>query len=146
MILLVRHAIAMARESWDGKDAARPLTIRGERQATALKGQLDAFTFTRILSSHSVRCVGTVAPLAEARAMKVKTTKSLAEGAGAKALDLVLDLVDDAVLCTHGDVVEDVLSGLRAVGWDVPPDPPCAKGATWLLDDSRRATYLPPPA
>lgn len=143
MILLVRHAVAGDR--WDADDDRRPLTQRGERQAQALVEQLCAYDVRRVVSSPSVRCVGTVAPLAASRGKRVKTSKSLAEGAGATALDLVLDVVDDVVLCTHGDVIEEVLEGLRSVGWAIPLDAPTAKGSTWVLAE-RRAAYLPPPA
>lgn len=143
MILLVRHAAAG--ERWEDDDDLRPLTERGKQQAHALVEHLTHYGFSRVVSSPSVRCVDTVAPLAASRGKKVKTSKSLAEGAGGQALDFVLDVVDDVVLCTHGDVVEEVLDGLRSVGWAVPLDAPAAKGSTWVLAE-RTATYLPPPA
>jgi 8-oxo-dGTP diphosphatase len=146
VILLVRHAVALPRKSWHGDDSLRPLTPRGERQAAALVDLLAPYPFDRILSSPAVRCVATVQPLAEARSLKVETAGSLREGKGKHALDLVLDSVGDLVICTHGDVVDVVLAGLRHVGWPIPSRPSCAKGSTWVLNPRGPCMYLPPPA
>jgi broad specificity phosphatase PhoE len=85
-----------------------------------------------------------VAPLAGARGLTVESTGDLAEGAGAAARRLVATIGGDAVLCTHGDVLYDVLAGV-----DLPWNAPMKKGSTWVLDvqDGRvvDARYLPPP-
>ena len=145
MILLVRHALAVRRGAWDASDRTRPLTPRGERQARRLVAALDELPLERILSSPAKRCVDTVGPLAEHRELPVKTSKLLGEGRGDDTLDLVLDAIEDVVLCTHGDVIERVLDGLRELGWPLPAQPPLAKGSTWLLTP-KECTYLPPPA
>jgi hypothetical protein len=63
-----------------------------------------------------------------------------------RALDLALDVVDDIVLCTHGDVVEEVLTGLHRLGWPLPDERPLAKGSTWVLSAKGDCQYLPPAA
>jgi 8-oxo-dGTP diphosphatase len=142
-VLLVRHAKAADRDGWEGPDDMRPLTGKGQRQAEGLVATLADFDVVRILSSPYLRCTQTVAPLAAARRLPVEPCDDLAEGAGHAALALVRGLVSaprDIVLCTHGDVVEEVLDGLgvRRSGWT-------AKGATWVLGDEQ-ARCLPPPA
>ena len=147
-VLLVRHAIAVARHRWEGDDDDRPLTDRGRAQAAALVAQLRPLRPTDVASSPSLRCVDTVAPLAEALGLAVRPAGALAEGNGDAAADLVRSLLrapGTAVLCTHGDVVPEVLG---ALGCDA--DDRCQKGSTWALDagdDGRvRGRYLPPPA
>ena len=64
---LVRHAKAGSRERWTAPDRDRPLTAAGRVQAAALTRLLQATT--RVVSSSPyLRCVETVAPLAEALA------------------------------------------------------------------------------
>lgn len=93
----------------------------------------------------------TVAPLAEARGLVVGRREELAEGRSPLAVRLV-ELVcgERVVLCTHGDVVPEVLWALARRHRLQLPDPvEWAKGSTWVLeDDGSRYTgayYLPPP-
>ena len=146
-VLVVRHAKAGDRDRWSGPDEDRPLTPAGMAQADALVGALSEFRVERILSSPYLRCTQTVAPLASALELPVEPTDDLAEGAGAAARRLVASLTAaaDTVLCTHGDVLDDLLAGA-----DLPWDAPMKKGCTWVLEvaDGRVSTarYLPPPA
>ena len=141
-VLLVRHAEAGDRHRWDGPDEERPLSEEGLRQAEALVSALAEFGIHRVLSSPYVRCTQTVAPLAAARGLPVEPSDDLAEGAGRVAVMRVRSLLDGphTVLCTHGDVVEDVLDGL-GVRRDAETD----KGATWVLGPDE-PQLLPPPA
>lgn len=151
-VLLVRHAVAQPRSRWAGDDDARPLNERGRRQADALVDTLADFQCTRIISSPTVRCVDTVAPLAAARHLAVEEAKPLAEGGGKEAGDLVRDLLEEGgggvVLCTHGDVIEDVLARVTEEGGRLDDDR-CQKGSVWILErDGKgrdRGRYLPPP-
>jgi 8-oxo-dGTP diphosphatase len=144
VILLVRHAVAVPRRTWEEEDASRPLSRRGTRQADALVGLLEGLPVERVVSSPTARCKATVGPLARDRGLAVKTSKLLREGHGDDGLDLVLDNVGDVVLCTHGDVIEVVLAGLRRLGWPVPSEPHLAKGSAWLLQRAGDCRYLPP--
>ena len=54
-LILVRHAKAMDRKDWSKKDAARPLTARGRRQARTLVPMLGAYGITAVVSSTSTR-------------------------------------------------------------------------------------------
>ena len=141
-VLLIRHAVALPRSGWDDDDDLRPLTKRGREQADALVKQLSKYQVDQVLSSPSVRCVDTVAPLARRRKLRVVTDKRLAEGNSELALKLVRRFVRegaDVALCSHGDVVPDVMD---AMGFDCDR---CAKGSTWALDGDT-ALYFPPPA
>lgn len=141
-VLLVRHAEAGDRDKWGPRDDLRPITATGEAQAEALVDQLAEFHIETVLSSPYLRCTQTVAPLAAARGLVVEPTDDLAEGQGTSALALVRSLLDetgDTVVCSHGDVVEEVLDGLGVERDDIT-----RKGATWVLD-ADRAGALPPP-
>lgn len=151
-VLLVRHADAGDRSLWTGDDRVRPLNRRGEEQAAKLVALLAPFRPQRILSSPWLRCVDSVRPLATALGLDVEETDGLAEGAGAAAIDLVAKLAEDvAVLCTHGDVIPDVLDALAAGGVGLGPAPRLKKGSTWVLEPGpgpagiTKAWYLPPP-
>jgi phosphohistidine phosphatase SixA len=151
-VLLVRHAVALARRKWHGPDDDRPLAPRGVRQAEPLPEVLAGYEIHRILSSPAVRCVETVRPLAKARRLDVEETPDLAEGQTHLALALARACASTpAILCSHGDVIPWVLERLATRdGVDLGPEPKCAKGSTWALEfDSGRcvsAQYMPPPA
>ncbi len=150
VVALVRHANAGERGAWRAPDAARPLSAKGRAQAHALAAVLADLGVTRVLSSPATRCVETVEPLAASLDVDVEAVDDLAEGAGpARALALVTAARESTVLCTHGDVVRDVLSGLWSAGVELGPDPRSAKASTWVLEVRDRhiltAEYVPPP-
>ena len=57
-IVLVRHARAGHRESFDGPDETRPLDAKGRRQAEALVGELGVFAPGAVHSAPLERCRG----------------------------------------------------------------------------------------
>jgi len=114
--------------------------------------QLVPFAVTRFLSSPAVRCMDTVAPAAAAGGMKVDQESDLAEGRGSAALTLVRSLLEgteDVVLCTHGDVIGDVLDELDRTGARLGSADRCQKGSAWVLerngDGLIQGRYVPPP-
>lgn len=151
-LLLLRHAEAGNPRRWDPLDHLRPLSAWGRAQAQALVGLLGPYAVTRVLTSPYVRCIQSVEPLAEHLGLHVEERFELEEGTGAAPTLALLDSLagTNAVLCTHGDVMRDVLGALAASGLDLPGEFPSAKGATWVLEGDRRpfasARYLPPPA
>ena len=107
-VVLLRHASAGDRAEWTGDDRLRSLDKKGRKQADALVDPLRALGVRRVLSSPYVRCTQTVAPLAHALGVEIEIDDRLAEGAGGAARAL-LESLRDAVACTHGDIVEEVL-------------------------------------
>jgi 8-oxo-dGTP diphosphatase len=104
-VILLRHASAGDRDAWAGDDLLRPLDERGRAQAVALRDELRARGVRRVFSSPYVRCTQTVAPLG----LEIVPDERLAEGAQVEATLALLHDLDDAVACTHGDVIEGVL-------------------------------------
>ena len=153
-VLLVRHAHALSRNGWEGDDDARELSVTGHRQARLLVPVLEGFDPGLVLSSPALRCLDTVRPLAEALGRPVRSEPHLAEGSGRAAVALVRSLAAaTAVVCSHGDVIPDVLAALADEDrLDLGPLPRVEKASVWLLepdrgDDGRfrSATYMPPP-
>jgi len=147
---LVRHAKAGSRRAWSGDDALRPLSKRGRTQARALAKRLVGEDITRIVSSPYARCVETVAPLAERVGLTVDTSDALAEGATlADSLRLFEKYADqEAVLCTHGDVLENLLDHFAQQGVVFDTNG-FEKASTWVLEvvdgEVCGAHYVPPP-
>jgi 8-oxo-dGTP diphosphatase len=148
---VVRHAKAGDRADWPGDDRLRPLTRSGEKQAEALADILGNEPIDKILSSGYVRCVQTVEPLAARRKLPVEPVKELEEGAGGES---VIRLVEkfkgrNIVLCTHGDVVQELLEHLIAQGLLPRARANMEKGSTWVLEEKNGkitgAKYLPAP-
>jgi 8-oxo-dGTP diphosphatase len=133
---LVRHAKAGSREEWEGDDRLRPLTSSGRRQAQALVDVLKDRPIDEVRSSSYLRCMQTVEPLAQARRLRVVTDKALEEGAGMDGITRVMEHAGDrsVVLCTHGDVVEEVLQQLVREGFVKRDRANLEKGSTWVLD------------
>lgn len=149
---LLRHAPAGDRSRWEGPDVDRPLTTDGHAQAKALAEGLGDVGVSRILTSPYVRCVQSVAPLAESTGRKLELNDDLAEGGGARELDRILEEVagQTAVVCSHGDIIPALLERLQRMGIRFLSPYRCQKGSTWVLghDGSRftEARYVPPPA
>ncbi|SDO23559.1 8-oxo-dGTP diphosphatase [Nakamurella panacisegetis] len=78
-VLLVRHARAGHRESFDGQDILRPLDAKGRRQAQALVAELLPFGPGPVHSAPAERCRATVAPLARTLGQAVAIEPLLAE-------------------------------------------------------------------
>ena len=155
-LLLVRHADAEPRGRWSGPDLLRPLTKHGRGQAARLVHLLgDSHVVGRLVTSPSLRCIETLAPLAGVLGLDLEVAAELQEGEDPKA---AVDLARDGAmagagavaLCTHGDLVPAILEVLeQRDGIDLGSDPRWQKGGTWVLEghDGRfaSATYLPPP-
>lgn len=150
-LFLLRHAAAGDRTKWDGVDAVRPLTKKGRRQAAAITESLKDRGIERIFSSPFTRCVQTVEPLADAIGAKVVEHDALAEGPD---IDGAYELADqcvgqNAVLCSHGDVIPAVINRMMWAGLTLESRFYCSKGSLWEvgLEGGRftTATYAPPP-
>ncbi|HWM15119.1 MAG TPA: NUDIX domain-containing protein [Microbacterium sp.] len=118
-IIALRHAKALAREEWDGTDAARPLAPRGRKQADSIVGPLVAFGTRKIISSPATRCVKTVLPLSKALGRKIHKTALIGQDAWEDGRSDARTVVGErvrtrkpTVLCTHGPVLPEILTEL----------------------------------
>lgn len=153
-IYLVRHAHAGSKSSWGGHDRARPLSKRGRRQADGIADLLAGAPIDRLLSSPARRCVETLEPLAERLGIAVEGDPRLEEGARpTDALSLADELRDSGahvVVCSHGDVIPDLLRSVRDLGARIDDDLVSPKASTWVIGTRHgrwsSVHYLPPPA
>ncbi len=151
-LYVVRHADAGQRGGHHEADDLRELSERGWRQAEGLRDQLADAGPTRLLASPFLRCVQTLRPLGDALGIEVGADARLAEGRGAAGALAIAKEVSDtsAVLCSHGDVIPDLLDALLASGTKLEDELRWQKASTWVLtwDGDQLATgrYLSPPA
>jgi phosphohistidine phosphatase SixA len=145
---LVRHAKAGSRERWSAPDRDRPLSDAGRIQAAALVAVIGRGVRS-IKSSPYRRCMETVMPLAEALGLRIEEEVRLAEGAGPEWALAELATAAGSVLCTHGDVMAEVVTSLVEARVPMQGDIQWAKGATWAFDISGgrilAGRYLPVP-
>jgi len=139
-LLLIRHASAGNRKDWGSDDKLRPLDEKGKLQALELAETLGVSVIKQVLSSPYLRCIQTVEPLAERLGLPVQQSSALAEGAGPASVRMFISKLEGlpAAICTHGDVVEEL----------VGPGRPGKKASVWLLkpdDGLRPFRYMPPP-
>jgi broad specificity phosphatase PhoE len=149
-LYVVRHAHAGQRSAWTGDDRLRPLSERGHSQALGIASALAPPAPGRILTSPARRCVQTVEPLADKLGLAVEEDDRLFEGAGRGEVARLLDEVaDDAVLCSHGDVIPLALDLLVAQGLTPERDLVWQKASVWIAERSGggwgTGRYLPPP-
>lgn len=148
----MRHAKAGDREVWSGDDRRRPLTKKGMQQAEKLVSLLAPLPVSAVYSSPFLRCVQTVEPLARVRQLEVKLSPSLEEGQGLEGLgEFLADRgLDETVLSTHGDIVQELVEDLVAREVIQPGHGGMEKGCTWVLEVdvhgvAERARYIPAP-
>jgi broad specificity phosphatase PhoE len=161
VVILLRHAHALDKQSWTRPDVERPLSPRGEAQAQALVTEMP-WRLARLVSSPSMRCRQTVEPLAVHRQLEVEVDERLAPDVDPAELDAWLDrwvanpAGEDVLLCTHGETLAALLSRWTASGRLNlgQPGQPIEKNATaksggWVLTPDGGqllGRYLPPPA
>ncbi|MEM7095534.1 MAG: phosphoglycerate mutase family protein [Actinomycetota bacterium] len=136
-LFLVRHAVAGVRNNHDPRDDQRPLDEVGRRQAELIAEALGSEPIDEICTSAALRCRQTVEPLGSAIGVSVDDAPELFEGtSSSRAIEFVRSFTGrTAVLCSHGDVIPDVLRSLE-IGGTRLEGRGCAKGSIWRLDNS----------
>ena len=143
-ILLIRHGSAGDPYRWSGDDADRPLDTAGTDQATRLADKVDALLAGRPLSevrsSRAIRCLQTVGPTAARHALLPESDPSLFEGSSSTMTDLVRTRAGAAdaarrvvVLCSHADVIPDVIRDVVSDGASLSGGRGCAYASIWEL-------------
>jgi broad specificity phosphatase PhoE len=136
-VYVIRHAEAGDRKRWEGPDEARPLSEAGRRQAERMVELFADQPFVQLLSSPFRRCLQTLEPLAEARALSVEPRDELAEGRPWEYLEkLILEAEGEGptAVCVHGDAFRALMGDLVERGIAQRVDGSFRKGATWVLE------------
>jgi 8-oxo-(d)GTP phosphatase len=147
-LIVLRHANAVARRSWDGPDVERPLTPRGLVQARALPRLLAAYGVSRLISSPAARCVQTLTPYAEGPAAQrqIELDAAFDEVEAEEAGPALLALLDaptassapvpdlsGTVVCTHRPTLGPLLAALAERIDGPPPAGKLAKAGMHVL-------------
>ncbi|MEV8378597.1 NUDIX domain-containing protein [Kribbella sp. NPDC056861] len=111
-LVLVRHAQAVKRKDWDGKDTKRPLTETGQVTAERLVEVLAAVGVDRIRSSDAERCLATISPYAAELGRQIHVHPEISER-GYEADPSALDGMAEhswkpgriTVVCSHRPVL-----------------------------------------
>lgn len=155
-LFLVRHAKAGKRSKWledpanNNDDRKRPLDDKGILQAAALADRLTDFAPTLLLSSPFMRCMQTLEPLRTNLAITVTSDERLAEDNPFEPiLELLESCPDNAVLCSHGDMIPMVTDALERRGMVVTGMRDSRKASVWVLERQNgiivRGHAWPPP-
>lgn len=133
---VVRHGLAVDKGSWDRDDDKRPLSAKGEKQATGLVGRLADHGIDLVISSPAKRCRTTVSPLARTVGTSVVKDRRLARNASKSDVTSVLDRVigHNAVLSTHGETIPLILAEAARRGAKVDTSADTAKGSAWEFE------------
>lgn len=113
--LIVRHAKAMERKHWSGRDQSRPVTARGRKQSKRLIPLLRAFGVGALASSTSTRCVQTLEPYGRLAGLRVDGWQVLTEEIGEENPAGVTQLVKRLARQAAGEGVPTAVCGHRPV-------------------------------
>ncbi len=134
-LFLVRHAKAGKRSQWEDDDSLRPLVAEGVRQAEVIAESIAPLQPTTLYSSPFVRCVQTLEPLGKVTGLSIVKHELLAEGVDfIGTVDWMHALADGAVMCSHGDVIPEVIDALERRGMEVSGFRESRKGSVWVLE------------
>jgi 8-oxo-(d)GTP phosphatase len=147
LIIVLRHAEAVERDSWAGDDLERPLNEQGYEQTERLRPLLAAYGVRRVVTSPARRCRDSVLPYAEEAGLAVEEVDSIYESnyksdghAAYQLTESLLAASERVVVCTHRPVLPGLVSMLCAAaeGATRPPQNELAAGAFWVLHLSGR--------
>jgi len=162
LLHIVRHGSAGVRNDDDPADTERHLDATGVRQAVHLAKRLTVASpddveghdpLGVVLASPAARCIETVEPLAASAGVDLGIDDRLFEGTDIeRSWGLVEELAragENAVLCSHGDVIPDLIRRAKGRGMEIWGKSGCSKGSLWTLTwDGERfitGTYEPNP-
>jgi 8-oxo-(d)GTP phosphatase len=128
-LIILRHGKAMDRKDWSKKDSTRPISARGRKQARLLVPMFGAYGISKLVSSTSARCTGTLEPYAQERRLNIAKFGQLTEEVGGDDPRAVAKLViklrtaalatgEPTVICVHRPVLPHILDAL-----DIPSAP-----------------------
>jgi 8-oxo-dGTP diphosphatase len=156
-VLMVRHAKAGHRSTWNGDDDLRPLSPAGQQQAAALRAMLPLFQPDRVHTAPPLRCVRTVAGVAADLGGSPVREPALAEAAfgrepaaSLRRLDELIRAGGRPVISSQGGAIPGLILLLAERSGLALDQVPCKKGSVWVLSFQPRrpdrllaAGYLP---
>lgn len=118
-LIILRHTKALERGDWDADDSLRPLEDGGQAQAHQLVSRMAPFAIDEIYTSDYLRCLQTVAPLADAKRIVPVAVPNLNEETfeldPQRAITFANALKQDQkniLICSHNPVIPTMLRGI----------------------------------
>lgn len=118
-IIALRHGKAVNPFNWDGPDASRTLTSKGEKQARLVAPGIAAFGPRKVFTSDAVRCVQTAEPLAQLLGVTPKATGGISQASRGDLRAEVERRIRKAVrkcrgtvLCSHAPIIPEIVSAV----------------------------------
>lgn len=137
-VYLVRHASAGERDESNPDDNLRPLDRKGRAQAQAIAEFLVDSPVVWVATSPATRCIETVGPLCADLGIEAEVRPDLFEGSGIDSTWALVEkgasLDGDAVLCSHGDVIPELVRRAQQRGAMIVGPSGWSKGSVWILD------------
>jgi len=141
--IVLRHGNAGDKRNWQEDDLLRPLDERGRAQAQRLNDVLACYGPARVISSATARCLETVLPYASRTAADVRAEWAVTVGTAKAPGDRLAELLADGVpvvICTHGELIPELVTrACEELGAPPPDDPKLPKGGFWVLQVADRA-------
>ena len=150
MVYLVRHAHAGKKAQWQGPDQARPLSAQGRKEALGLLDQLRDLPSAACCPARPSAASRPSSRWPDKLGQPIELREALGvHGTTAEVLELVTSrALDEAVLCTHGELIRGVFDRLQSVGIELSSPPRWPKGSTWVVRRDSwgrwKGTYLEP--
>ena len=135
-VYLIRHGNAGVRSVWKGPDKQRPLTERGQQQSIGMAQMLARYPVTKVMSSPAVRCIQSVATIADNTDTGVKTSKRLKEFTPIENIYKFLGKLDSGsvVICSHNDWIGPLIKDLDRNKVPLRGTRKWPKASMWVLD------------
>ncbi len=138
--LLVRHAKAGKKTNWTGPDESRPLSPAGQEQAAAVRALLPLWGPDRVHAADRVRCVATVAGVADDLDVPIAIEPLLTEEAfrtdpqtTIRRLIAIARASGTPVICSQGGVIPGAVATLAGKSGLAMPRITAKKGSVWVL-------------
>ncbi len=142
-VILLRHLSAGEKRTWDGSDLLRPLDEVGRADALALPRVVGAYGRPDVVSSAAARCTESVLPYTVEGDVRLRTERAFTVREGTPSYDVeaareafgrILDAGRPAVVCTHGELVPDLMEeALTRLGAPITQQLGLRKGSFWVL-------------
>jgi len=120
VLVLLRHAKAVSRDSFGGGDLDRPLNAAGQDRAKEIVPLLAAYGIRRVVSSPAARTIQTVDPYVATTGELLEIDDRLAEGTPAgqvdRAVQALLGTKRPTVACSHRPTFPDIFAALDISG------------------------------
>lgn len=139
-VLLIRHAKAGDRKRWPDDDRLRPLDAAGRKQAGHIAEIVPCWRPGRIGSADLLRCIQTVAPLAETLALPVEIEPAMSEQAYAAEPDAASARIRElalaggtSVISSQGGAIPGMVDDLADADELDLSEVAAKKGSMWAL-------------